>query len=151
MHGERKTPHPHSLLVGWLAWRSCWTSSDHSPIPRAMLVSDTLPDCSGPGRGLVGFWFFFDHPSVVYKTVMIPLHLLPRCLRLHSCPPMSPTNRCWKRKGKTGIGSKLCVVPHLSESIGRGNPRRTHPTDAGAEPCVAMVTGEMGPGTERGL
>lgn len=50
-----------------------------------------------------------------------------------------------------GIGSTLRAVPNLSESIGRGNPRRTHPKDAGAEPFVSMVTGELGPGMERGL
>lgn len=49
-----------------------------------------------------------------------------------------------------GIGSAPCAVPNLSKSIERGNPRRTHPKDAGAEPFVSMVTGEMGPGIERG-
>lgn len=50
-----------------------------------------------------------------------------------------------------GIGSTLYAVPNLSESIARGNPRRTHPKDAGAEPFVSMVTRKMGPGMERGL
>lgn len=110
-----------------------------------------MPCLAAQGFGGLGFFFFFFNFSLVYKTVVIHLHLLIHCLRLCYCPPMSSTNHCWKHKGKTGIGSSLCVLPNLSESIGRGNPRRTHPNDAGAEPFVAMVTGEMGPGMERGL
>lgn len=149
MHGEWETLQPSSSSV-WdgFACQSSWTLYDHGPIARSMCVFNALPGCSGLGG--LGLFFFFN-VSVVYKTAVIHLHLLLHCLRLCYFPPMSSTNHCWKHKGKTGIGSSLCVLPNLSESIGRGNPRRTHPNDAGAEPFVAMVTGEMGPGMERGL
>lgn len=114
--------------------------------------SPALPGCPELGVGLLGFGFLI---IIKFKFFF----LLPiRCNDPFALAPslfetvLLSSNVIPEAQGeKMGIGSTLHVVPNLSKSIGRGNPRRTHPKDAGAEPFVSMVTGEMGPGMERGL
>lgn len=124
-----------------------------TPGPRTWthhISSPALPACPELRVGLLGFGFLM---------MIIFFFLLPiRCNYPFALAPslfetvLLSSNVIPEGQGeKMGIGSTLHVVPNLSKSIGRGNPRRTHPKDAGAEPFVSMVTGEMGPGMERGL